>query len=138
MANRETRFPNGVTAPTRASNAVTQGSDTLTAAECVIGKTFFITGTTAQTIVLPILTGVVGGQVTIVNDVDGQLLTIDPNAADGIAFGGNVTDGKSIVNTAATAKKGDYVTLITQGSVTTGVANYWTVAEVGGVWADGS
>ena len=136
---RYTDFPNGLKGFPRSGNTQTEtATHTLTAAECVTGKTILHDASTALVVTLPILTGVVGGLVTIVNMNAGQLLTIDPNAADGIAFGNQIADGVTIVNTAATAKKGDYVTLYTSGSLTTGVANYWNVAEVGGIWAVGA
>jgi len=138
-AKRYTDFPNGIKGFPRSGVTQTEtATHTLTAAECTKGATILHDASSAIVVTLPILTGVVGGLVTIVNMNAGQLLTIDPNAADGIAFAGNVTDGKTIVNTAATAKKGDYVTLYTSGSLTTGVANYWNVAAVGGIWADGA
>ena len=134
-----TNFPNGVKTFPRstASELVKLADYTVLAADC-LGSTIIMNSSSAKTFVLPALTTVVGGIVTLVNGVDGQLLTIDPNAADGIAFATDVTNGKTIVNTAATAKKGDFVTLIAVGAVATGVAENWTVAAIGGVWADGA
>jgi len=127
-----TNFPNGVkTYPSSANEVHYTASHTVTAAECE-GSTLVINADT-QVFLLPVLTGVVGGIVTLVNGRDGQLLTVSPNAADGIAFGNQAVDGVSIVNTAATAKKGDYVTLISVGAA---AATHWTVAAIGGVWAD--
>jgi hypothetical protein len=140
MAKRYTDFPNGIKSWPRDDQSVVQtATDTLTAAECTAGKTIYVDAASAITLTLPILTGVIGGLVTIVNLNEGQALTIDPNAADGIALFGNVTDGKTIVNTAATAKKGDYVTLSTGwGGATGATATYWIVVAMQGIWADGA
>jgi hypothetical protein len=65
---------------------------------------------------------------------DGQAaLNISPAAADGITYAGSSTDDKDIINTKATAKKGDFVTL---SSLNGTVA--WQVVDVRGVWAKGA
>lgn len=134
---RYTNFPNGVKSFPRADDAVEKTGNYSVAAPDCLGKTLIMNSSSAATFALPILTSVVGAVVTLVNGVDGQALTVDPDAADGIGFANNVTDGKSIVNTAATAKKGDYVTLASVGAGAT-AATYWTVVAVGGIWADGA
>ena len=132
-----TNFPNGVKTYPSSANEVSKTDNYTVLAADTFGKTIVMNSSSAKTFTLPILTSVVGGIVTLVNGKDGQALTVDPNAADGIAFANNVTDGKTIVNTAATAKKGDYVTLISVGAGAT-AATYWTVAAIGGIWADGA
>lgn len=74
----------------------------------------------------------IGNTVTIVNIAkDGQaLLTVSPNANDGITYAGSSTDDKDIINTKATAKKGDYITLASLDGVVA-----WQVVAVRGIWA---
>ena len=134
--SRETNFPNGIkTFPRATANTkVKTAAYTVLAADC-IGSTIIVDSDSAVTITLPLIAGAVdGGIVTIVNNKDGQLLTIDPNAADGINFGDQVADGVTVVSTAATAKKGDFIKLATLTSAST----YWSVVDIQGVWAVGA
>lgn len=136
MAGGTTVFPNGVRGfPRSLANEKTKAADyTVLAADC-IGSTIIMDSDTAKTFTLPAIAGAVdGGIVTLVNGRDKQLLTVDPNAADGINFGDQVVDGTTVVNTAATAKKGDFITLATLTSAST----YWSVVAIGGVWAVGA
>lgn len=58
------------------------------------------------------------------------LLTIAPNASDkisGLAF--TAADNKAALNTKATAKVGDFITLVSDG------VDGWTVVGARGVWA---
>ncbi len=64
-------------------------------------------------------------------DVSGLSLSA---GADGINFGDQVADGVTVVNTAATAEQGDYITLATVSSAST----YWSVVGIGGTWAVGA
>jgi len=57
-------------------------------------------------------------------------LSISPAAADGIIYAGDATDDKDLINTKATAEKGDYVTI--KSSLAGTVA--WEVADARGVW----
>jgi hypothetical protein len=58
------------------------------------------------------------------------IVTVSPNANDKIAgLGFTATDNKDIINTKATSKIGDEVTLIGDG------ANGWMVNKCVGVWA---
>lgn len=58
------------------------------------------------------------------------LLTIAPNAADQIAgLNYTATDNKAALNTKATAKVGDFITLVGDGT------NGWNVLFARGVWA---
>lgn len=71
-----------------------------------------------------------GNTVTFVNMADdGQgEYSISPDAADGINYKGDVTIDKDLINTKATAKKGDSITLASlSGSA-------WEVVEVRGIW----
>jgi hypothetical protein len=132
----QTDFRNGVkTFPRDSANTkVKTSAYTVLAADC-IGSTIIYDGDATATITLPLIAGAVdGGIVTIVNNRPGQALTIDPNAADGINFGDQVVDGTTVVNTALTAQKGDFIKLATVGSAST----YWSVVDIQGVWAVGA
>ena len=74
----------------------------------------------------------VGNVFTFVNTgADGQNnLTISPQGIDGILYLGSLTDDKDVINTQATSKVGDYVTIASLNSVV-----FWTVVDVQGVWA---
>ena len=74
----------------------------------------------------------VGNVYTFVNTgADAQNnLTISPNANDGILYLGGLTDDKDLINTQATSKVGDYVTIASLNSTA-----HWTVVDVQGVWA---
>ena len=74
----------------------------------------------------------VGNVYTFVNTgADGQNnLTISPVSIDGILYLGGLVDNKDLVNTQATSKVGDYVTIASLNSVV-----FWTVVDVQGVWA---
>lgn len=73
-----------------------------------------------------------GNTITFVNTAeDGTSeFNISPAAADGINYIGSNTDDKDLINTKATAKKGDYVTLASLNGTTA-----WQVVAVRGVWA---
>jgi len=74
----------------------------------------------------------VGNVYTFVNTgADGQNnLTISPDSIDGILYLGGLVDNKDLINTLATSKVGDYVTIASLNSVV-----FWTVVDVQGVWA---
>ena len=74
----------------------------------------------------------IGNVYTFVNTgADGQNnLTISPVSIDGILYAGSLTDNKDLINTQATSKVGDYVTLASLNSTA-----HWTVVDVQGVWA---
>lgn len=57
-------------------------------------------------------------------------LNISPQAVDGITYAGSSTDDVDLVNTKATAKKGDFVTLASLDGVIA-----WQVVAVRGIWA---
>jgi hypothetical protein len=92
------------------------------------GKTFHVNS--AVTFTLPAIA--IGNTVTFVyTGNDGEAaLTISPAAADGISYAGSATDNKDLILTAATANKGDYVTL---ASLDQTVA--WQVTASRGIWA---
>ena len=74
----------------------------------------------------------IGNVYTFVNTgADGQNnLTINPVSIDGILYLGSLTDNKDLINTQATSKVGDYVTIASLNSVV-----FWTVVDSQGVWA---
>lgn len=134
-AKRYTDFPNGVKGFPRADGALVKTASYTVLAADTIGRAVVMDSTSAATFTLPLIAGACDGSiVTLVNGKNGQLLTVDPNANDGINFGDQVADGVTVVNTAATAKKGDYITLATLTSAST----YWSVVGIGGIWAVGA
>ena len=93
------------------------------------GKTF-TSYTDAVVFTLP---AIAAGEVyTFINTGDDgtNTLTISPNASDGINYVGSKTDNKDIINTKATSKKGDRITLCSFDD-----AAAWDVSYVRGVWA---
>lgn len=98
--------------------------------------------TTASVIALPKIADVGPGWfVTVINEgADGVLITLSPNAADG--FEGEIaTSGadshptgaadSDLINTGASAIKGDRVTIVADGGT------HWYVIEGVGVWVSG-
>lgn len=84
----------------------------------------------AKTVTLPAT--VVGYAYTVMNGgANGAVaVTVSPNSSDKIYGNGfTATDNKDIINTKATAKKGDYIKMIGDG------ANGWMLTEVVGTWA---
>lgn len=56
------------------------------------------------------------------------LVTIAPNGTDTIGGGGRTSANTNLLNTKATAKVGDEVTLV-------GVSGAWTITNIKGTWA---
>ena len=76
------------------------------------------------------------GEIWIINGAaDGTLMTLSPHADDmfvwDVAGAGGAND-KDVINTAATAKRGDYIKLRYAD------ANGWMITEMGGTWVDES
>jgi hypothetical protein len=129
---RFTKFPNGVETFVVDSNCTVKDSAYTVVANTDSGKTF-ITFTDNMVFTLPAIA--LGETYTFINGAeDGAAkLSISPNAADGIMYLNSATDNKDLINTKATAKKGDFVTL---SAVYTGATlDYWTVTNIRGVWA---
>jgi len=127
MAKRYTHFPNGVRSYGRDDRSEIKTGNYTVVINDDAGKTLIFQAT--ATITLPSIA--IGNTVTIVNDnPDGTLLTISPAALDGVSYIGSAADNKDLINTAATAKRGDYVTL---ASLDQTVA--WQVVDIQGVWA---
>jgi len=93
------------------------------------GKTF-LSNTKDVVFTLPSIA--IGNVYTFVNTgADGQNnLTISPVSIDGILYAGSLTDDKDLINTQATSKVGDYVTLASLNSTV-----FWTVVDSQGLWA---
>ena len=93
------------------------------------GKTF-TSSTDGVVFTLPAIA--IGYVFTFVNTgTDGaNTLTISPNANDGILYAGSLTDDKDVINTKATSKVGDYVTIASLNST-----DFWTVVDAQGVFA---
>jgi len=93
------------------------------------GKVFTST-LDGMTYTLPsIAAGEVYTFMNLADDGDAKL-SISPAAADGIMYAGSNTDNKDLINTKATAKKGDYVVIKSSEAGTVA----WQVAAVRGTW----
>lgn len=127
---RLTAYPNGIS-----SFLVDSNAESKTAAYTVVisadsGKTFTNGLTDGVVFTLPSIA--IGNTVTFVNTApDGAAdLTISPATLDGITYDGSSTDDKDLINTKATAKYGDFVTLASLDGVIA-----WQVVAARGVWA---
>ena len=125
-----TKFPNGIQ-----SFLVDILAEIKKAAYTVVittdsGKSFTNGETDGVVFTLPGIA--IGNTVTFVNTaVNGTAdLTVSPNASDGITYAGSSTDDKDLINTKATAKYGDFVTLASLDGVAA-----WQVVAVRGIWA---
>ena len=125
---RLTVLPNGL-----ASFLVDNNAEIKTANYTVVittdsGKTLV---STLDGIVYTLPSIAIGNTITFVNMAeDGQAaLNVSPAAADGITYAGASTDDDDIINTKATAKKGDFITLASLDGVVA-----WQVLAVRGIW----
>ena len=111
------------------SNAVAVSTATTMGAAHYL-RPVLVTGTT--TVTLPAVA--VGISLHIINNnPDGTAITISPNSNDKFlinAAGAGGTNDKDVINTAATARRGDSCKL------TYGSADGWTIVELNGTWAD--
>jgi len=127
--SRLTNFPNGLGGYLVDDQAVAKEAAYTVVITTDSGKTF-TTETDGQVFTLPAIA--IGNTVTFVNmapDGAGDL-AISPAAADGITYAGSSTDNKDLINTKATAKRGDYVTLASLDGVVA-----WQVVDARGIWA---
>ena len=126
---RLTKFPNGLSSFLVDSNAVEKTANYTVIITTDSGKTF-----TSETdgVVFTLPSIAIGNTITFVNNaVDGTAgFTISPAALDGITYAGSSTDDKDLINTKATAKRGDFVTLASLDGVVA-----WQVVAVRGIWA---
>ena len=133
MSNKLTVFPNGIESFLVDSNATEKKAAYTVIITTDSGKSFTNGETDAVVFTLPGIA--IGNTVTFVNTaIDGTaVMTIAPNASDGITYAGSSTDAKTLINTKATAKYGDYVTLASLDGVVA-----WQVVDVRGIWAKGA
>lgn len=135
--NRTTKYPNGIQSfvipnPLSTVEEINASTDTIvigsTSARGDCGTTFLVN----QTCVITLPSIAIGNNYTFVNNgADGTvLITLSPAALDGISWVGSATDDKDLINTLATAKRGDYVTLSSQDQVVA-----WQVTANAGIWA---
>ena len=127
---RLTSYPNGISSFLVDSNATIKKAAYTVVITTDSGKTFTNGETDGFAFTLPGIA--IGNTVTFVNTAqDGQAdLTISPNASDGITYAGSSTDDKDLINTKATAKYGDFVTLASLDGVVA-----WQVVASRGIWA---
>ena len=126
---RLTVYPNGLASFLVDSNAEEKTANYTVVINDDSGKTFIST-LDGVTYTLPSIA--IGNTITFVNMAEdgAAALNISPAALDGITYAGSSTDDKDLINTKATAKKGDYVTLASLDGVVA-----WQVVESRGVWA---
>jgi len=124
-----TNFPNGVGTFVVDDQAVAKTANYTVVATTDSGKTFT---STLDGIVYTLPSIAIGNTVTFVNMApDGTAaLNISPAALDGITYAGSSTDNKDLINTKATAKHGDFVTLASLDGVVA-----WQVVAARGIWA---
>ena len=124
-----TNFPNGVSSFLVDSNAVNKTANYTVVITTDSGKTF---ASELDGIVYTLPSIAIGNTITFVNNAaDGTAaLNISPAALDGITYAGSSTDDKDLINTKATAKRGDFVTLASLDGVVA-----WQVVAARGVWA---
>lgn len=129
MTDRTTALPNGLSSFLVDNNATFKESNYTVVISTDSGKTFT---STLDGIVYTLPSIAIGNTITFVNLArdGGAKLSISPAAADGITYDGSSTDNKDLINTKATAKYGDFVTLASlDGTVA------WQVVAVRGIWA---
>jgi hypothetical protein len=124
-----TRFQKGMSTFVVDSNAVEKTANYTVIINTDSGKTF-----TCKTdgVVFTLPSIAIGNTYTFVNTAgDGVAgLTISPAALDGITYTGSEVDNKDLINTKATSKLGDSVTLASLNGVVA-----WQVVEARGIWA---
>lgn len=92
------------------------------------GTTIFV-DTDAVVITLPAVGGINGVKVVNIAAFGAALISAAPNAADMVEGPGiTAADNKAILNTKATARRGDYI------NIYDGDANGWAIVEMKGTW----
>ena len=122
--SRLTRFRGG----TIHDNAVRKSAAYTVVVNTDSGKTF-VTNTTMVFTLPSIAVGEVYEFIYDGEDGAGQL-SVSPAALDGITYVGDATDDKDIINTLATAKHGDRITVASLDGVVS-----WQITDAKGVWA---
>ena len=126
---RLTAFPNGLASFLVDSNSTIKTANYTVVITTDSGKSFV---STLDAIVYTLPSIAIGNTITFINMADdGQAaLNVGPAAADAITYAGSAVDNKDLINTKATAKKGDFVTLASLDGVIS-----WQVVDARGVWA---
>lgn len=126
---RTTAFPNGLHSFLIDINSVEKTANYTVVITTDSGTTFT---SSLDAIVFTLPSIAIGNTVTFVNTApDGvAALNVSPAAADGITYAGSSTDDKDLINTKATAKRGDFVTLASLDGVIA-----WQVVGARGIWA---
>ena len=126
---RLTAFPNGLASFLVDSNSTIKTANYTVVITTDSGKSFV---STLDAIVYTLPSIAIGNTITFINMADdGQAaLNVSPAAADAITYAGSAVDNKDLINTKATAKKGDFVTLASLDGVIS-----WQVVDARGVWA---
>ena len=126
---RLTNFPNGIGSFLVDSLAVEKKANYTVVIGTDSGKTFT---SELDGVVFTLPSIAIGNTVTFVNMApDGAAeLSVSPAALDAITYAGTEVDDKDIINTKATAKQGDFITLASLDGVLS-----WQVVAVRGVWA---
>ncbi len=124
-----TNYPNGLGSFFVDSRAVQKDANYTVITTTDSGKTFT---STLDGIVYTLPAIAIGNTITFVNLApDGAAaLNISPAAADGITYAGTQVDDKDLINTKATAKRGDFVTLASLDGTAA-----WQVVAARGIWA---
>ena len=93
------------------------------------GKVLFV-DTDAKVITLPAVEGIGGIKIVNIGSYGTIAVNVSPNAVDMIEGPGiTAADNKDIINTKATAQRGDFIEL------EYGDANGWTITDMKGTWA---
>lgn len=127
--NRLTVFPNGLASFLVDSNASVKTANYTVIISDDSGATI---ASALDGFVATLPSIAIGNTVTFVNmadDGDAEF-SISPAAADGITYKGSATDNKDLINTKATSRKGDSVTLASLDGTTA-----WQVVAARGIWA---
>ena len=126
---RLTVFPNGLASFFVDSNATVKTSNYTVIIDDDSGSTI---ASTLDGFIATLPSIATGNTVTFVNMADdGEAeFSISPAAVDSITYAGSAVDDKDLINTKATSKRGDSVTLASlDGTVS------WQVVAVRGIWA---
>jgi hypothetical protein len=92
------------------------------------GETVFV-DTDTVVITLPAVEGICGFEVVNIAPAGTALISVAPNASDMIEGPGiTAADNKAILNTKATAKRGDFL------RIEYGDANGWAITDIRGTW----
>ena len=126
---RLTKFPNGISSFLVDSNAENKTANYTVVISTDSGKTFT---STLDGIVYTLPSIAIGNTITFVNMAEDGVaeLNISPAALDGITYDGDSTDDKDLINTKATSKQGDFVTLASLDGTAA-----WQVVAARGIWA---